>query len=113
MKTLSPVLVAAALLVTPTSALAANNAGENITACKTEIVKSFSVDADALDIDFKKMYGTSRRQMYSFVIKQNGERDIVKCKVSRDGAVEIQWGDVVTPVQSQLVKAEEKTSSGE
>lgn len=113
MKIASALITTAALLVLPQASFASNMTSENISTCKAEIETRMETSASETALDFKKVKGNSRAQTLSFSINADGEKDTVKCKVSRDDTVEIKWGKRVQPMMTKAVKVEETAVVGE
>lgn len=111
MKLATALIATTTLLALPTTALASSKTAQNINACKTEIQTQLGADADALNMDFKKVRGNTRLQKLNFVVDLNGTRDRLTCNVSRDASIEIKWGDDVKPVATRVVEADADTST--
>lgn len=113
MKTASALIGTVALIALPTAAFASNMTVEHISTCKAEIETRMETSASETSLDFKTVKGNSRAQTLSFRIYADGEKDTVKCKVSRDNTVEIKWGKSVQPKIAKAVKVEETMTAGE
>lgn len=101
------IAIAAAALVAATvatPALAGSKTGQNLGACAEAIRAELPLAADAVTVDFKRVKGTARSQTLMLKVSAEDVTDRVTCKVKRDQAPVISWGDELEALRVELAK---------
>ena len=90
----------AAFAATP--ALAGSKTAANINACAELVRAELPLSADDVNVEFKRVKGTSRLQTLTLKVQAEDVRGRVTCKVRRDEAPVLAWDDTLEAFRVEL-----------
>lgn len=100
-RTLAAALAIATVAAAPT-AFAGSKTAENLNACNQAVRAELPLASDALDVKFKRVKGTSRKQTLTLKVNAEDVRGRVTCTVERDTAPVLNWDDTLETFRVEL-----------
>ena len=102
MQRITAAILTAATLAAAPAAFAGSKTAENVNACAQLVRAELPNTTDAVDVQFKRVKGTSRLQKLTLKVAAEDVRGTVTCKVRRGEAPTIEWDDTLEAFRTEL-----------
>ena len=103
--------IAAAITLAAVPQIASANVGEALAACTEEVRTALPLAADDVDVSFKRVKGTSRKQTLKLKVRAGEQTGTATCKVARDAAPVVTFDKALEAYRVELVQKRGTTTT--